>query len=263
MLSAAHASIIYMIGLHRPNVLAMCREQGANQGELLPSGFVSLWQDFLKWAKQEKIPLPQTKDIKFVDMGSGIGSVVVTASLLMGVNAHGIEVDPGAVQASKYWLSRCAAALPSMAASLEVLQSNITEADFFQLRPRQAELLASADVVFVNNMLFQDPKKGNHERSINGRLLELFSAKCKVGACIISGVALNPPQHGEDGRAAFGSIKTQKGWGCTVPQCSVQCELDKLKCAICVLSQSVLIMINTIMNQATRSIDGDCDCACH
>ena len=106
--------------------------------------------------------------------------------------------------------------MPSMAGSLDALRNQLIEADFFQLGRENTKLLANADVIFINNLCFQDLKPGGAS-STNGRLLELFGNECKQGAFFISSAPLNTPHR----RSRMEPIETHKGWNCTVPEGSV------------------------------------------
>ncbi|KIK66094.1 hypothetical protein GYMLUDRAFT_158668 [Collybiopsis luxurians FD-317 M1] len=110
----------------------------------------------------------------FMDLGSGVGNVVVQAALQTGCRAYGIELSPGPAQVAResveqfkvrcrMWGVRCG--------EIEVEEGDMLESK------RVAELLPQADVVLVDNKVF--------EESLNEALRPKF-LDLKEGAIVIS-----------------------------------------------------------------------------
>jgi hypothetical protein len=60
--------------------------------ELQPSGVARVWNHVLEWRASQGLP---TRDLTFLDLGSGIGGVVIATLVLFPdvvANAHGVEI---------------------------------------------------------------------------------------------------------------------------------------------------------------------------
>lgn len=132
-------------------------------GELLP-GFVS--QIF----RDTKL----APDSVFLDLGSGVGNVVLQAALEMGCESYGIEMMDNPAKLGKLQTAEfpARARLWGLAAgSVELVHGNFLE------HPRCSELISKADVVLINNQAFT-PK-------LNDAITSLF-LDLKNGARVVS-----------------------------------------------------------------------------
>lgn len=84
--------------------------------------------------------VPVTADDQFVDLGSGLGRVVMLASLLTGARAHGIEIQGSLVEHAR----RCAAKLGLSAVTFDHANAEEVELDgsvFFLYAPFNGAML--------------------------------------------------------------------------------------------------------------------------
>lgn len=107
----------------------------------------------------------------FVDLGSGVGNVLLQASLQSGCSSFGIEIMPGpaaiaAIQL-EHFQARCRMWGVS-AGSIELQQGDILKSE------RVAELLDQADVVLVNNKVFTPTRKHDIQTFCSLLLIFLF-----------------------------------------------------------------------------------------
>ena len=149
-----------------PQVDKLRRYEAASDnvyGELLP-GFVS--QIF----RDTKL----TPQSVFLDLGSGVGNVVLQAALEMGCQSYGIEqMDNPAGLATLQ-----AAEFPARARlwGLAVGSIELIHGDFLE-HPRCSELIKQADVILINNQAFSP--------QLNGDITRLF-LDLKDGARVVS-----------------------------------------------------------------------------
>ncbi|KAJ7177720.1 S-adenosyl-L-methionine-dependent methyltransferase [Mycena filopes] len=106
------------------------------------------------------------EDSLFLDLGSGVGNVVAQASLQTGCRSYGIELN-----------SR-----PASVARDMVTNFQLEEGDML-MSPRVNELISQADVVLVDNKVF--------EQTLNERLRPKF-LDLKEGAYVVSLVLFSP-----------------------------------------------------------------------
>ncbi|KAJ7630377.1 S-adenosyl-L-methionine-dependent methyltransferase, partial [Roridomyces roridus] len=132
-------------------------------GELMPS----LVYEILQLTKLKE-------DSLFLDLGSGVGNVVVQASLQTGCRSYGIELNPTPAKVARDMVSnfkfRC------RMWGVRVGDIELEEGDMLQ-SPRVNELISQADVVLVDNKVF--------EQSLNEQLRPKF-LDLKEGAYVIS-----------------------------------------------------------------------------
>lgn len=92
-------------------------------------------------------------DSLFLDLGSGVGNVVLQACLQTGCRSFGVEVMPGPAGLAKGQLEqfrmRCRM-WGVEAGEVELLQGDMTD------NRRVDELMSKADVVLVNNFVFRE-----------------------------------------------------------------------------------------------------------
>ncbi|RKP07774.1 histone methylation protein DOT1-domain-containing protein, partial [Thamnocephalis sphaerospora] len=115
-----------------------------------------------------------TRDTVFVDLGCGIGNVVMYAAAQTGCEAHGVEIMDAPARLAQLQ----AREFLSRMRCYGVPHGNvrILHGDFLEL-PEVAKLLRRADVVLVNNYAF--------DSQLNQRLLQLF-LDLKEGTRIVS-----------------------------------------------------------------------------
>ncbi|KAJ6569519.1 S-adenosyl-L-methionine-dependent methyltransferase [Mycena capillaripes] len=132
-------------------------------GELMPS----LVHEIIQLTKLKE-------DSLFLDLGSGVGNVVVQASLQTGCRSYGIELNPKPAKVARdmaaHFKVRC------RMWGVKVGDIELEEGDML-LSPRVNELISQADVVLVDNKVF--------EQSLNEQLRPKF-LDLKEGAYVVS-----------------------------------------------------------------------------
>ncbi|TDL28959.1 DOT1-domain-containing protein [Rickenella mellea] len=120
-------------------------------------------------------------DALFVDLGCGVGNVVLQASLQTGCRSFGIEIMPGPSSLAKGQLEqfkkRCRM-WGVEAGEVELMQGDMTDCR------RVDELLSQADVVLVNNFVFREELNA----ALRPKFLDL-----KEGAIVVSLKPFAPP----------------------------------------------------------------------
>ncbi|KAE9397843.1 DOT1-domain-containing protein [Gymnopus androsaceus JB14] len=132
-------------------------------GELMPS----LVQEILALTKLNQ-------DSLFMDLGSGVGNVVVQAALQTGCRSYGIELVPGPAQVAREMVEQFKIRCRMWGVTCGEIE--LDEGDMLE-SARVAELLPKADVVLVDNKVF--------EESLNEALRPKF-LDLKEGAVVIS-----------------------------------------------------------------------------
>ena len=96
-----------------------------------------------------------TESSLFLDLGSGVGNVVLQASLETGCTSFGIEVMPGPARLARSQLAqfenRC------RMWGVRMGKVDLEEGDMLR-SPRVDQLVKEADVVLVNNKVFLEPR---------------------------------------------------------------------------------------------------------
>ncbi|KAJ7652051.1 histone-lysine N-methyltransferase, partial [Mycena polygramma] len=132
-------------------------------GELMPS----LVHEIIQLTKLKE-------DSLFLDLGSGVGNVVVQASLQSGCRSYGIELNPKPAKVARdmaaHFRVRC------RMWGVKVGEIELEEGDMLT-SPRVNELISQADVVLVDNKVF--------EQSLNEQLRPKF-LDLKEGAYVVS-----------------------------------------------------------------------------
>ena len=141
-------------------------------GELLPR-FIS------KIFKETKI----TSDKVFVDLGSGVGNVVLQAALEIGCESWGCEVMENACDLAELQQAEFKARCRLW--GLSTGDVHLERGDFL-VNPKIAEILKKADVVLVNNQAFTP--------ELNDHLVSLF-LDLKEGCQIVSLRSFVPHDH--------------------------------------------------------------------
>ncbi|KAJ7743880.1 histone-lysine N-methyltransferase [Mycena metata] len=132
-------------------------------GELMPS------------LVHEIIGLTKLKeDSLFLDLGSGVGNVVVQASLQTGCRSYGIELNPTPAKVARDMAANFRVRCRMW--GLKVGDIELEEGDMLS-SPRVNELISQADVVLVDNKVF--------EQSLNEQLRPKF-LDLKEGAYVVS-----------------------------------------------------------------------------
>ncbi|KAJ6577112.1 S-adenosyl-L-methionine-dependent methyltransferase, partial [Mycena sp. CBHHK59/15] len=132
-------------------------------GELMPS----LVHEIIQFTKLKE-------DSLFLDLGSGVGNVVVQASLQTGCRSYGIELNPKPAKVARdmaaHFKVRC------RMWGVRVGDIELEEGDMLH-SPRVNELISQADVLLVDNKVF--------EQSLNEQLRPKF-LDLKEGAYVVS-----------------------------------------------------------------------------
>ncbi|KAJ7898790.1 S-adenosyl-L-methionine-dependent methyltransferase [Mycena leptocephala] len=151
------------VGPHVKNLKTHGTSPDAVYGELMPS----LAHKIIHFTKLKE-------DSLFLDLGSGVGNVVVQASLQTGCHSYGIELNPKPAKIGKTMVgnfkTRCRM-WGIKVGKIELEEGNMLES------PRVDDLIRKADVVLVNNKVFT-PALNEQLRS---KFLDL-----KEGAYIVS-----------------------------------------------------------------------------
>ncbi|KAF9040616.1 S-adenosyl-L-methionine-dependent methyltransferase [Panaeolus papilionaceus] len=132
-------------------------------GELMPS----LASEIIKKSKL-------TEDKLFLDLGSGVGNVVVQASLQSGCKSYGIELMPHPARVATDVVNQIK--IRSRMWGVTVGEMELQQGDMLK-STRVDELISQADVVLVDNKVF--------EESLNAALRPKF-LDLKEGAMVIS-----------------------------------------------------------------------------
>ncbi|KAJ8587920.1 DOT1-domain-containing protein [Rhizopogon salebrosus TDB-379] len=114
------------------------------------------------------------KDSLFMDLGCGVGNVLVQASLETCCRSYGIEVMPTPAEVGREQLRQMKKRCRMWGLSMGEVE--LEEGDMLTSR-RVTELLPQADVVLVNNKVFQQPLN----EALRPRFLDL-----KEGAIVVS-----------------------------------------------------------------------------
>jgi len=149
-----------------PHALALNNYQAFTSqvyGELLPS-FVS---DIIKVTGL-------TSESIFVDLGSGVGNVVLQASLETGCKSYGIELQPTPATVGRSQLGEMKRRCRMWGVRMGDVE--LEEGDMLKSR-RVDEMVAKADVVLVNNKVFEE----SLNEAIKPKFLDL-----KEGAIVVS-----------------------------------------------------------------------------
>jgi H3 lysine-79-specific histone-lysine N-methyltransferase len=128
-----------------PNIRSLRRYEAFTStvyGELLPS-FV-----------QEIVQITGlNQDSLFLDLGSGVANVVVQASLQSGCRSYGIELMPHPARVAKDVVEQIG--IRSRMWGVRIGKVELEEGDMLQ-SPRLDELVSKADVVLVDNKVFDE-----------------------------------------------------------------------------------------------------------
>ena len=135
----------------------------------------------------------------FLDLGSGVGNVVLQASLATGCRSYGIELMPGPAKLARKQLEQFQIRCKMWGVSMGGVE--LEEGDMLT-SPRTDELIRKADVILVNNKVFLEPcellllslSRVNraHELKVNDGLRLKF-LDLKDSAIVISLNPFKPP----------------------------------------------------------------------
>jgi len=87
----------------------------------------------------------------FIDLGSGVGNVVIQASLQSGCKSYGIELMPSPAKVARNQLEQVKVRCRMWGVSLGDVE--LEEGDMLNSQ-RLTELIPKADVILVNNKVF-------------------------------------------------------------------------------------------------------------
>ncbi|KAI0762345.1 S-adenosyl-L-methionine-dependent methyltransferase [Fomes fomentarius] len=149
-----------------PNIEMLRRYEAFSSevyGELMPS-FVT---DILRTTGLKE-------DSLFVDLGSGVGNVVMQASLETGCRSFGIELMPGPAEIARSQLEQFKMRCRMWGVRMGPVE--LVEGDML-MSPRVDALVKEADVVLVNNKVFLEPLN----EALRQKFLDL-----KEGAVVVS-----------------------------------------------------------------------------
>jgi H3 lysine-79-specific histone-lysine N-methyltransferase len=123
---------------------------------------------------------PIKKEHTFLDLGSGIGNVLLQVACQTGCKAYGIELLDTPYQYAKRQLGEYKARMQMYGRSPGTV--HVRKGDFLE-DPKVHKVIERADVIFVNNYAFGS--------DVNHRLMHYFLSM-REGATIISFVAFRP-----------------------------------------------------------------------
>ncbi|CAL1697324.1 unnamed protein product [Somion occarium] len=146
-------------------------------GELMPS-FIS------RLIKETRL----TEDSLFLDLGSGVGNVVLQASLETGCRSFGVELLDAPAGIAQSQLEQLKIRCRMWGVKLGEVE--LEHGDMLASKKLDS-LLSKADVLLVNNKVFDEPLN----EAIKGKLLDL-----KEGAIVISLRHFSPPKSSFTGR---------------------------------------------------------------
>lgn len=96
-----------------------------------------------------------TSKTLFMDLGSGVGNVLIQTSLATGCRSYGIELLPAPAKLARSQLEQFK--LRCKMWGLQAGDIELEEGDMLESK-RTDELIKQADVVLVNNKVFQEPR---------------------------------------------------------------------------------------------------------
>jgi len=129
--------------------------------ELCPDGWKSIW-------KIINTNYSLCEPVKFLDLGSGVGQVVLMAQVIGGVQCSGIEIQPHLHKMAVKWHHAIAGYLPYGRETLLDQAKRLYNMDM--LSPAGIEQMAASNLIFCNNLLFGDGSTSNVAENLNARL---------------------------------------------------------------------------------------------
>jgi hypothetical protein len=163
--------------------------------ELLPTGVAKMWTEILRFRFDEGLSL---NGLNFVDLGSGIGGVVLATLVLQAgavVSACGVERDASLHDNMIQWLRSAASRWPWIQHSTQLLEATMINADLTK-DGGVVDMLRKADVVFINNYLFESPNGQQPGISLNDKLKIMLCQHLRPDATLVTTCSL----HGRAGR---------------------------------------------------------------
>ena len=124
-------------------------------GELMPS----LVSDIIRHTGLHK-------DSLFLDLGCGVGNVVLQASLQTGCRSFGIEIMPAPAGMAKAQLEQLKIRTRMWGVNMGSVE--LEEGDMLKSE-RVAKLMSEADVVLINNKVFKESCESTSSRSVSTR----------------------------------------------------------------------------------------------
>ena len=156
--------------------------------EMLPKGVQQWWDEVRRWRREHGLP---NSELTVLDLGSGIGGVILSLMILNA--AHGDIINYFGVEKCSYfhsvmqqWLQQIRENSPRHVRNhITDMERNMICADFTSNEEVFA-MISAADVIFCNNLLFDDVSK-DHPTSLNGELSALLDFHMsKPGACVVT-----------------------------------------------------------------------------
>lgn len=99
------------------------------------------------------------KDSLFLDMGSGVGNVVLQASLQTGCKSFGIEIMPAPAKIARSQLEQLKIRCRMWGVSMGDVE--LEEGDMLKSE-KVTQLISKADVVLINNKVFLESREWSH-----------------------------------------------------------------------------------------------------
>lgn len=106
------------------------------------------------------------KDSLFLDLGCGVGNVVLQASLQTGCRSFGIEIMPAPAGMAKEQLEQLK--IRTRMWGVNMGEVELEEGDMLKSE-RVAKLMSEADVVLINNKVFKESCESPSSRSVSTR----------------------------------------------------------------------------------------------
>jgi hypothetical protein len=187
--------------------------------EMLPTGVAKMWSEVLRFRLEAGLSL---KGLNFVDLGSGIGGVVLATLVMQAdkvVSACGVEIDADLHDSMVEWLQSTGSRWPWMHHCTQVLKAQMINGDFIEHRG-VINVLEEADVVFCNNYLFDPPNNKQPSTSLNDKLRALLCRHLRPNATLVTTSSLHtnrrqtnakrPRENPAAGRAPGGAYATTR-----------------------------------------------------
>ena len=117
----------------------------------------------------------------FLDLGSGVGNVVLQASLETGCRSFGIEIMPGPAEIARSQLEQ----FRTRCRMWGVRMGNVELEEGDMLKSAKVDqLVKEADVVLVNNKVFLEPCESSDLTGQGPMLMELIGELCAVNEAL-------------------------------------------------------------------------------
>jgi len=212
----------YIYELARGESLTYQQQRTLTCKELTPDGFREMWDAVMKWRQSKGLEVDldhetSTRKIVFLDIGSGIGQLVAVASVVTHAEAWGVEIRDDLHDHALKWLSKKNTHVPLLQNAMGSIESRLLHGDVTHSRFEQLHrVMAEADVVFCNNVLFGDGLPV-------ATLAEIFQARVtRHGACLVLTEPLTRPKTPSSSSSRQPCLKFEESFKLS-PGCSAWC----------------------------------------